>query len=215
MYNQLLANYEATNRMNIAAQRYADILMVISDSKISQEEVSLLAKKWDLTNYEVVKYIASVTGNVNLGSGWDAAGLAAADGWKTALADLNAYLTAVGKGAFVAPQNVPATPVSPSLAAAAAEAKASAERVKTIAEQLAAKIAATNKIPDTPTLSGASQSSLPGFQDYRAGERAGISVVVNNAGSVVTSDDLNETVRNGILAGQTSGRSINARVLDL
>jgi len=215
MYDQLLANYEAANRMNIAAQRYADILMVISDSKISQEEINTLASKWSTTNYEVVKYIGAVTGNVNLGKGWDAAGLAAADGWKTALADLNAYLTAVGKGAFVSPANTPATPISPSLAAAAAEARAGVERVKTIAEQLAAKIAATNKIPDTPISSGISQNSLPGFQDYRAGERAGISVIVNNAGSVVTSDDLNETVRNGILAGQTSGRSINARVLDL
>ena len=217
MYDQLLANYEATNRMNIAAQRYADILMVISDSKISQEEINTLASKWNATNYEVVKYIGSVTGNVELGKGWDAAGLAAADGWKKALTELNAYLLAVGKGAFVAPQNVPATPVSPSLGAAVAEAQAGVERVKTIAEQLAAKIAATNKIPDTPlsTPTGITQGSLPGYQDYRAGERAGISVTVNNAGSVVTSSDLNETVRNGILAGQTSGRSINARVLDL
>jgi hypothetical protein len=217
MYDQLLANYEATNRMNIAAQRYADILMVISDSKISQEEINTLASKWNATNYEVVKYIGSVTGNVELGKGWDAAGLAAADGWKTALADLNAYLAAVGKGAFVAPQNVPSTPVSPSLAAAVAEAQAGTERVKTIAEQLAAKIAATNKIPDTgiSTATGITQSSLPGYQDYRAGERASVQVTVNNAGSVVTSNDLNETVRNGILAGQTSGRSINARVLDL
>lgn len=217
MYDQLLANYEATNRMNIAAQRYADILMVISDNKISQEEVNLLAQKWNATNYEVVKYIGSVTGNVELGKGWDAAGLAAADGWKKALTELNAYLLAVGKGAFVAPQNVPQTPISPSLAAAAAEAQAGVERVKTIAEQLAAKIAATNKVPSTTisTPTGVTASSLPGYQDYRAGERAGISVTVNNAGSVVTSSDLNETVRNGILAGQTSGRSINARVLDL
>jgi hypothetical protein len=218
MYDQLLANYEAANRMNIAAQRYADILMVISDSKISQEEINTLASKWNATNYEVVKYIGAVTGNVNLGKGWDAAGLAAADGWKTALADLNAYLTAVGKGAFVAPQNVPATSptaVSPSLLDAVKKSTEDLKRVNEINQALIDKIKGTVKIPDTPTSSGISQSSLPGFQDYRAGERAGISVVVNNAGSVVTSDDLNETVRNGILAGQTSGRSINARVLDL
>jgi hypothetical protein len=218
MYDQLLANYEAANRMNIAAQRYADILMVISDSKISQEEINTLASKWSTTNYEVVKYIGAVTGNVNLGKGWDAAGLAAADGWKTALGDLNAYLTAVGKGAFVAPQNVPATSptaVSPSLLDAVKKSTEDLKRVNEINQALIDKIKNTVKIPDTPTSSGISQSSLPGFQDYRASERSGISVVVNNAGSVVTSDDLNETVRNGILAGQTSGRSINARVLDL
>jgi hypothetical protein len=40
-----------------------------------------------------------------------------------------------------------------------------------------------------------------------------VNITVN--GSVTSSNDLTETVRNGILAGQTSGRSINARVLDL
>jgi hypothetical protein len=109
MYDQLLANYEATNRMNIATQRYADILMVIADNKISESEVNLLAQKWGITNYEVAKYLAKVTGNVNLGSGWDAAGLAAADGWKIALGDLNAYLLAVSKGSFIAPQFTPPT----------------------------------------------------------------------------------------------------------
>ena len=218
MYDQLLANYEAANRMNIAAQRYADILMVISDSKISQEEINTLASKWSTTNYEVVKYIGAVTGNVELGKGWDAAGLAAADGWKKALIELNAYLLAVGKGAFVSPANTPATSptaVSPSLLDAVKKSTEDLKRVNEINQALIDKIKSTVKIPDTPISSGVSQSSLPGFQDYRSGERAGISVTVNNAGSVVTSNDLNETVRNGILAGQTSGRSINARVLDL
>jgi hypothetical protein len=100
--------------MNIAAQRYADILMVIADEKISTEEVNLLAGKWNLTNIEVLKYIASVTGNVELGKGWDAAGYAAGESWKSALKELNAYLAAVGKGAFVAPTNVPTTnPTNP------------------------------------------------------------------------------------------------------
>ena len=219
MYDQLLANYDATNRMNIAAQRYADILMVIADNKISESEVNLLAQKWGITNYEVTKYLASVTGNVNLGSGWDAAGLAAAEGWKTALGDLNKYLEAVGKGSFVAPKNVPTTSTSPtvvsdSLAAAKAQIEASTVRLNQINQSLLEKIANTNKIPDTPTLSGPSNTFIPGYSDYRAGERS-TSVVVNVAGSVSSQSDLTETVRNGILAGQTSGRSINARVLDL
>jgi hypothetical protein len=126
--------------------------------------------------------------------------------------------TAVGKGAFVSPANTPPTSptaVSPSLLDAVKKSTEDLKRVNEINQALIDKIKGTVKIPDTPTSSGISQSSLPGFQDYRASERSGISVVVNNAGSVVTSDDLNETVRNGILAGQTSGRSINARVLDL
>lgn len=214
MYDQLLANYDATNRMNIAAQRYADILMVISDSKISQEEVNLLAKKWNLTNYEVVKYIASVTGNVNLGSGWDAAGLAAADGWKKALEELNKYLEAVGKENFIAKQNVPSTTNYDAIFATNRDQLAAA--TKTILT-LQEKVANTNKIPDTFTGTpfGQAMTTLPDYQAYRAGERASINVTVNNAGNAIVENDLTETVRNGILAGQTSGRSINARVLDL
>ena len=214
MYDQLLANYEATNRMNIAAQRYADILMVISDSKISQEEVNLLASKWNLTNYEVVKYIASVTGNVNLGAGWDAAGLAAADGWKKALEELNKYLEAVGKENFIAKQNVPTMKNYEAIFAPnIQQLQAATKTILTLQE----KVANTNKIPDTPTANtfGQSMTTLPDYLAYRAGERASVNVTVNNAGSAITTNDLTETVRNGILAGQTSGRSINARVLDL
>ena len=43
------------------------------------------------------------------------------------------------------------------------------------------------------------------YASFRAGERGGITVVVNNAGSVISENDLIETVRNGILAGQGSG----------
>ena len=225
MYDQLLANYNATERMNIASQRYADILMVIADSKISEEEVNLLAAKWNLTNYEVVKYIAKVTGNVNLGAGWDAAGLAAADGWKKALAELNAYLAAVGKGAFVAPPFVPGgggPGVGPIID------PTTTDLVDKIVEDFT-KAAETIANPQTslpgygayragernPIMANP-QTILPGYKDYRAGERASspsVNITVN--GSVTSSNDLTETVRNGILAGQTSGRSITARVLDL
>ena len=223
MYDQLLANYNATERMNIAAQRYADILTVIADSKISEQEVNLLASKWNLTNYEVLKYIASVTGNVNLGKGWDEAGLAAADGWKKALEQLNKYLAAVGKGAFVAPQNIPGG------GGGAVMPPTSTDVVDKIIQDFTK---AVETIPNPQTsLPGygayragerntsspmTSNSGLPGYQDYRAGERASspsVNITVN--GSVTSSNDLTETVRNGILAGQTSGRSITARVLDL
>jgi hypothetical protein len=222
MYDQLLANYNATERMNIASQRYADILMVIADSKISEEEVNLLAAKWNLTNIEVLKYIASVTGNVNLGKGWDAAGYAAADGWKKALEELNKYLAAVGKGAFVAPPFVPG-------GGGAGAGTTSTDLVDKVIQDFR-KAAETIPNPQT-SLPGygayresertgmssmTSNTALPGYQDYRAGERASspsVNITVN--GSVTSSNDLTETVRNGILAGQTSGRSITARVLDL
>jgi hypothetical protein len=223
MYDQLLANYNATERMNIASQRYADILTVIADSKISEEEVNLLAAKWNLTNIEVLKYIASVTGNVNLGSGWDAAGLAAADGWKTALAELNAYLAAVGKGAFVAPKFIPggADGSIPPVGAAGSD----------LLDEIVKKFIKPDVIPSPMTTMPGYQefragergdkprpllsSQLPDYQSYRAGERGSINVTVNNAGNTVVQSDLQESIRNGLLAGQTSGRSINARKLDL
>ena len=219
MYDQLLANYNATERMNIASQRYADILTVIADSKISEEEVNLLAAKWNLTNIEVLKYIASVTGNVSLGSGWDAAGYAAGESWKKALEELNKYLAAVGKGAFVAPQFVPggggpgAGTTSTDLADKIIKDFEKAAATVPTPQELATReyrAGERNPIMANP------QTILPGYKDYRAGERASspnVNITVN--GSVTSSNDLTETVRNGILAGQTSGRSITARVLDL
>jgi hypothetical protein len=218
MYDQLLANYQATERMAIAAQRYADILTVIADSKISEEEVNLLAAKWNLTNYEVLKYIAKVTGNVNLGAGWDAAGLAAADGWKTALKELNAYLAAVGKGAFVAPQYVPGGVTPPPVA-------------QDLVDQMVKEFTKPEVIPNPTTTQPdymeyrrgergdaprpLLNTQLPDYRDYRMGERASYNIIVNNAGSTITQSDLQESIRSGLLAGQTSGRSITARVLDL
>jgi hypothetical protein len=233
MYDQLLANYQATERMNIASQRYADILMVISDTKITSEEISTLATKWNTTNYEVVKYIGAVTGNVNLGKGWDAAGLAAADGWKTALAELNAYLAAVGKGAFVAPKNVAPTTGAPSLLDAVKESADALKRVNEINKNLLDKIKSTVKVPDTPTKGGVSseekavrdalanylaaddamKTSMPTSSDFAGGRTGSINVIVNNAGSTITSSDLNDSVRNGILAAQTSGSGITTRFL--
>ena len=234
MYDQLLANYQATERMNIASQRYADILMVISDTKITSEEVNLLASKWNTTNYEVVKYIGAITGNVNLGAGWDAAGLAAADGWKKALAELNAYLTAVGKERFVAPKDVPTT-TSPSLLDAVKKTTEDLKRVNEINKNLIDKIKSTVKVPDTPAKGGVSSEekavrdalanylaaddamriSMPSASDFTSGGNSGVNITINNAGSTITSSDLNDSVRQGILAGQTSGRAINTTFLAL
>lgn len=42
------------------AQRYADVLKVIEDGKITTEEIDYLAKTWGVTNKEVVLYIAQL-----------------------------------------------------------------------------------------------------------------------------------------------------------
>lgn len=56
----LMANLEAQMKLNEAAQRYADLLTVLSDAVISDEEVSVLAQKWNITKGEVLEYIARI-----------------------------------------------------------------------------------------------------------------------------------------------------------
>jgi hypothetical protein len=58
--NALIATYEAQMRLNEASQRYADILTVLTDAKISSEEVLVLAQKWGMTAGQVTEYIARI-----------------------------------------------------------------------------------------------------------------------------------------------------------
>jgi hypothetical protein len=48
---------EGTETAVNEAQRYADVLKVIEDGQITTEEVEMLAKKWGMTNAEVLIYI--------------------------------------------------------------------------------------------------------------------------------------------------------------
>ena len=56
----LIKNAEAQMRVNDNAQRYADLLQVLSDQTISSEEVSVLAAKWGVTTGQVLEYIARI-----------------------------------------------------------------------------------------------------------------------------------------------------------
>jgi hypothetical protein len=47
-------------RVNENAQRYSDLLQVLSDQTISSEEVSVLAAKWNVTTGQVLEYIARI-----------------------------------------------------------------------------------------------------------------------------------------------------------
>jgi hypothetical protein len=57
---QILASYEAQLKANETLQRYADLLLVVQDSKVSAEEVSVLAGKWGVSKEAVTVYIAAV-----------------------------------------------------------------------------------------------------------------------------------------------------------
>lgn len=57
---EMMKAFEAQMKMNEAAQRYSDLLTVLSDQVISDEEVSVLASKWNITKGEVLEYIARI-----------------------------------------------------------------------------------------------------------------------------------------------------------
>jgi hypothetical protein len=108
-FDLMMAFNREQARLNDLTQRYADILAVVADSRVSDEEVALLAAKWGISTAAVIEYIAKVT-NAPLPAGWNTPGDNAATGWQTALAALNAYYAALG----VTPKvNVPGSVVIP------------------------------------------------------------------------------------------------------
>lgn len=56
----LIKNAEIQMKVNENAQRYADLLQVLSDRTISSEEVNVLASKWGITTGQVLEYIARI-----------------------------------------------------------------------------------------------------------------------------------------------------------
>ena len=232
MYDQLLANYEATERTRIAAERYADILIAISDNKITTFEVAALAAKWGVTNEEVLKYIGRVL-NVPQMDGWDFEGLLAAQGWEAALKALNEYLKTLA--AMATPQarilnperydqiQKDLTKEFKSMGLSSGEAKGLAGMSARYQAQAdvymrenpgAVKMAAGGIVTrPTNALIGEAGAEAVIPLSKMGGMGTTVNITVN--GSVTSASDLTEFVRNGILAGQTSGRVITSSVVDL
>ena len=83
---------------NTNAQRYADILNVIKDGKISSDEVRMLASAWSLTPDEVQAYITKIVGIPKAKDlGLETPGNTAKDAWDAATAALEAYQGALAK----------------------------------------------------------------------------------------------------------------------
>ena len=91
MGNAMWDLLEAQFANNTQAQRYADILAVINDNKISTLEVDALAEKWGKSSGLVLDYIARVTGIKNIVVDKDF-GADAASGWVKAKDELSKYL---------------------------------------------------------------------------------------------------------------------------
>jgi hypothetical protein len=238
MYDQLLANYEATERTRIAAQRYADILIAISDNKITTYEVEALAAKWGISTTEVLKYVANVL-KVPKINGWDFEGLLAAEGWEAALKALNEYLRLLAS--MATPQARILNPgkydvIQKELTKEFKSMGLSTGEAAGLAG-MSARLQAQGDVfmrenPNIDPFTGARKMAEGGIVTRatnaiigEAGPEAviplnkmggmGTTVNITVNGSVTSASDLTEFVRNGILAGQTSGRVITSSVVNL
>jgi len=233
-----MALFETQRKVNYEAERYKDIQLVIADQKLDTAEIDALAKKWNVSREQVIAYIASVTGAGYI-PGLDSPGNVAALGWKNALDAYNKYLAALGGQVKVTP------PAAESKAAASIATTATvgvgATQAQTTYESMIAQgydvtaalssaryagmaeqYAAAQRAKQAPT-SGPVVGFTPTAQygamatPGSAGFVGPTAVTVNvNAGNVIGSkEELVETVRQGILANQLSGKIIQLEALGL
>lgn len=220
MYDLLLANYEATERTRIAAQRYADILIAISDNKITTYEVEALASKWGITTQEVLKYVGKVL-NVPKINGWDFEGILAAEGWEAALKALNEYLKALASAqqftAALTTVRATSVKIDDFVYKTALE---STKNLNTDISKFLSKFDSVPRMAEGGIVTKATTAVI-GEAGPEAviplGKMGGMGTTVNITvnGSVTSASDLTEFVRNGILAGQTSGKVITSSVVNL
>jgi hypothetical protein len=215
-------NLQLTN--NLAAQRYADILAVIADKKITTAEVEALADKWGKSKEFVLKYIEQVTGIKDIVLDKDF-GADAANGWQKAIDKLKEYLTLLSKlttpgtttssfnPSIGAQGGIGTTTISPTISSDAAI-QGTFEKVFTDSVSMGNNQTQSAAL----ALSSARYEALAqSYAGYNAGAGSGAGITVNvNAGNVIADrNELVEIVRGGILAGQISGNKITLNALDL
>ena len=229
---------EAQLSTNVEAQRYADILAVINDNKISSVEIEALALKWGISKAAVKAYIEDVTGINNIVLNKDF-GAEAAKGWDLAKKALEDYLKKAGAATQFSPQTMTAiqeTSTATDAALAAAAAADAASKSAQDAIDQANKFLKSLNLPST-TGTGAGGSVMENYRlnqlaapqtssynplsgmvaDFASTGSSGGNVTVNvNAGNVIGSTaELVSVVREGILAGQSSGKSITLNSLEV
>ena len=226
MYDLLLANYDATERTRIAAQRYADILIAISDNKITTYEVAALAAKWGVTTEEVLKYVGNVL-KVPKINGWDFEAILATQGWEAALKALNAYLLTLSKvpvkppsdiigalGGYDAAGRYVGTPFGQASGAGVGNSDKAGNFIGTPFGQAMPRLA-SGGIVNSATMAMIGEAGPEAVIPLSKMGGMGTTVNLTVNGSVTSASDLTEFIRNGILAGQTSGKAITSSVVNL
>ena len=210
---------EAQFKNNTEAQRYADILAIINDNKISTLEVDALASKWGKSTGFVLDYIAKVTGIKNIVVDKDF-GSDAANGWTKAKDELAKYLALLGAGTISPEVQAVITETDTATAEAIAAAEAAAKAAEEI-DKFLAGLNIPNAISGAQT-SGAISGFTPSTQygsSIAPGSAGFVGPTVNvtvNAGNVIGDKEaLVDTVRQGILASQLSGKIIQLEALGI
>ena len=235
--NGMWALLEAQLANNVQAQRYADILAVINDNKISTIEVDALALKWGKSTSFVLDYISKVTGINTIVVDKDF-GADAATGWDKARLSLSKYLAELnaGNAAQIAIVETDlATQAADEAIKAAEEASKAADKAIADVDKLLASLgikpdalggsmtdsaASRSFAPTSSSISGLTPTSQYGAQTLTPGSAGfvgptSINVTVNAGNLIGGKEELVATVREGILAGQSSGNKILLNALDL
>ena len=210
---------ETQMQANTEAQRYADILNVIKDNKVTSDEIRMLASAWGLTPDEVQAYITKILGIPKATDlGLETPGNTAKDAWEAATAALEAYQSALAKygtgdaGAQAAADAAnavlgdmadpfdPATAAADAAAAATAAAEAAAAIARATASGAAADLAAsgigsfgTSESMQNDGIGGGSNS---GNGQYYNGSSANINITINTLDGAAAGDSVVNAINN-------------------
>ena len=210
---------ETQMQANTEAQRYADILNVIKDNKVTSDEIRMLASAWGLTPDQVQAYITKILGIPKATDlGLETPGNTAKDAWEAATAALEAYQGALAKygtgdaGAQAAADAAnavlgdmadpfdPATAAADAAAAATAAAEAAAAIARATASGAAADLAAsgigsfgTSESMQNDGIGGGSNS---GNGQYYNGSSANINITINTLDGAAAGDSVVNAINN-------------------
>ena len=207
----IMDGLSAQNAANEATARYADLLAVLADSHISNEEIALLATKWGISQDAVVAYIAKVTGASSIdASVFSSPADVARLGWQKALEELNAYYATLKN---------PPTITIPGLGGNTGSVGNGTTNtgIGNSAGNGGLPSYATSSL-NIPTASfgaGTGAGASGGFSPVVAGAMAAGNTTIIINGNVQTKADNVASIRQDLLQGQLSGKSINFSVANL
>lgn len=210
------------NLTQVAASKYADFVYAIGDRKLSDIEIENLKNKWGLTTKQVIDYLAKIGAPVDAKGTILSAGDIAALAWKNASSALDAYNAKLKSSGATPVTSAPPT-MNPPITGGVQEL---IDREMAIDKPFMPGDLGYLGIPKSPAvkstapLTGSSlfgggldysrifSSTLDNSMGLMSGAMSNSnSPTINLAvyGSVTSEQDLVQTIRQGLLQGQSSG----------